>query len=111
MAISEYAQIIKESGIMPSLGRDNNRKVNGAVGGDNPIIIEHIFIVDCTERCEKISKGAILGLLNLGQHLADTLRIVAYAGSVALILWGGSRFIASLRSKNVKPFDGSENIK
>lgn len=105
MSISEYAQIMKEAGMISSVGGGNG-KLDGAIG-DNKIRVEHIFLFDVTERWEKICKGAILGLLNLGRHVVDSLRIVAIAGSAALILWGCSQVIASIRKKAVKQDDGN----
>jgi hypothetical protein len=97
MSISEYAQIMKEAGIMASVGGGSG-KVDGA-NGDNRIQVEHIFVFDVAERWEKVCKGAILALLNLGHHVVDTMRIVAIAGSAALILWGCSQVIVSIRRK------------
>lgn len=105
MSISEYAQIMKEAGMISSVGGGNG-KLDGAIG-DNKIRVEHIFLFDVTERWEKICKGAILGLLNLGRHVVDSLRIVAIAGSAALILWGCSQVIASIRKNAVKQDDGN----
>ena len=102
MSISDYAQIMKEAGIMASVGSNGGvGKVDGSTG-DSRIQVEHIFVFDVTERWEKICKGAILGLLNLGRHMVDSIRIVAIAGSAALILWGCSRVILSVRNKTVK---------
>ena len=102
MSISEYAQIMKEAGMMTSVG---GGKVGGAVG-DNRIRVDHIFLFDVTERWEKVCKGAILGLLNLGRHVVDTIRIAAVSGSAALILWGCSQVIASIRSRSAIQDDG-----
>ena len=109
MSISEYAQIMKEAGIMSSIGEVSG-KVDGAVG-DNRIQVEHIFVFDVTERWEKICKGAILGLLNLGRHVVNTMRIVAIAGSAALILWGFSQVIVSLRRRpSMQGDDGNSHL-
>jgi hypothetical protein len=95
MSMSEYAQIMKEAGIMTSVGGVNGKM--DSAGGDNRIQVEHIFVFDISERWEKVCKGAILGLLNLGRHVVDSLRIVAIASSAAFLLWGCSQVIVSIR--------------
>lgn len=92
MSISEYSQIMKEAGIMASVGGGG-----GKVDGDNRIQVEHVFVFDVSERWEKICKGAILGMLNLGRHVFDSIRIVAIGASAALILWGFSQVVISIR--------------
>ena len=69
----------------------------GKVDGDNRIQVEHVFVFDVSERWEKICKGAILGMLNLGRHVFDSIRIVAIGASAALILWGFSQLVISIR--------------
>jgi hypothetical protein len=104
MSISEYAQIMKEAGIS---GGGHNGKTHGVAIGDNRIQIEHMLIVDISERWEKICKGAILALLELGHHVVHSLRIVAIAGSVGIVLWGCSRLITSIQKKSSLQCDGS----
>ena len=105
MSISEYTQIMKEAGIMTPVGGGLGKA--GSTAGDNRIQVEHIFTFELSERCDKVCKGAILGLLNLGRHVVDSIRIVAIAGSAALILWGCSQVIVSIRKRPLfKSHDG-----
>ena len=106
MSISEYAQIMKETGIMAAV------RGSGADGtiGDSRIQVEHVFVFDTTERWEKLCKGTILGLLNLGRHVVDSIRILTMAGSAALIFWGCSQLVLSIQNKTVKQDDRSDHF-
>lgn len=91
--MSEYAQIMKEAGFTSGGGK------NGGVS--DKIQVEHVFVFDVTEKWEKIVKGIALGCLELGRHVVDTLRVVAVAGSIGILLWGTSQLVTSFRSKRL----------
>jgi hypothetical protein len=101
MSVSEYTQLMREAGLVSSAGISSGTSSNV----DNKIQVEHVFIFDVSERWEKICKGAILGLLNLGRDLVGTLHIVAIAASISMVLWGCSNLVASLRSKSLPRYD------
>ena len=96
MSLSEYAQIMKEMGLTASSSLPDGSKGNST---NDKIFVEHKIILDASERVEKILKGTILGLLDLGRHVVDTWRIVAIAGSIGFVMWGCSSLIASYRIK------------
>jgi hypothetical protein len=106
MSVSEYAQIMKEVGIISSSSGGAGKSGSSIV--DNKIQVEHIVIFDVTERWEKICKAAVVGFFNLGRHMVDSVRIVAIAGSIGIVLWGCSSLVTSLRSKRLSQGDGTE---
>jgi hypothetical protein len=99
MSMSEYAQIMKEAGLIRS-----DR------GGSDKIQVEHVFVFDVTEKWEKVVKGIALGCLDLGRHVVNSLRIIAVAGSIGILLWGTSQLVASFR-KSTKVITGSQGSK
>ena len=96
MSVSEYTQLMKEAGIA-SFGTGSS----GSSVIDNKIQVEHILIFDVSERWEKVCKGTILALLDVGKEVVGTFRIVAVAGSICMLLWGCSNLIESIRGKRL----------
>jgi hypothetical protein len=85
--MSELAQIMREAGL--------------STGNADKIRVEHVFIVEVSEKADKIAKALAVGLLELGHHVAESFRIFAMAGSAAIILWGTSQLITSFRRKQI----------
>ena len=90
MSASEMSQLMREVGLTSSSASSS--------GGDK-IQVEHVLIFTLSESTDKLCKGIVLGFLDLGRKLVESCRILAIAGSVSLALWGTSRLIESLRSR------------
>lgn len=105
MSLSEIAQIMKEAGLTSS-STGGVRGTGGGSGdgsGDGKILVEHVFVFDVSEKWEKTVRGVALGCLELGRHAVDSLRLVAVAGSIALLLWGASRIVVVAGSARRRP--------
>jgi len=61
------------------------------------IEIEHVFIFSLNEKWEKTVQKAADILLDLAGETIYSLRIVSYAASACLVLWGTSKLIQSIR--------------
>ena len=75
-----YSQLMKEAGL-----------------GSEKIEIEHVFIFSFNEKWEKTVQKAVNVLLDLTHEAVYSLRIVSYAASACLVLWGSSKLIHSIR--------------
>lgn len=87
--MSELAQIMREAGL--------------SAGNSDKIRVEHVLILEVSEKADKIAKAIAVGLLELGRHVVESIRILAVAGSVAVILWGTSQLITSFVRRNQIP--------
>ncbi len=86
--MSEYAALLKEMG-------------GGTSGSDDTIKVEHVFIFSMTEKWERTLTHKIIPMvLDLARETVKSLRLVAIAASVALLLWGTSHLIKSIRGDN-----------
>jgi len=91
MSASELSQIMREVGLSSGGG--------GSSGNNEKIHLEHVLVLTLSEATDKLCKGAVLTLLELGRHFVESFRILAIAGSVSVVLWGTGRFIESVRSR------------
>jgi hypothetical protein len=96
MSMTEIAQVMKEAGLMA--GGSSTQGSGGGGAAADKIRVEHMLVLDVSEKWEKIIKGIALACLELGRHLVDSVRIVAVAGAVGVLLWGTSQLVASFRS-------------
>lgn len=107
MSLSELAQIMREAGLA-SAGSDAS--ASNGMSSDNKFRVEHIFVLDVSEKWEKIVKGVALGCLDLGRHFVHSIRVLAVAGSIGFLLWGTSRLIDSLRQRKTKDANRSSSM-
>jgi hypothetical protein len=105
MSMSEIAQVMKEAGLVGTGGGGSGGSGGGKSGTSSStslmmdkIQVEHILVLDVSEKWEKIVKGVAVGCLELGRHVVDTLRIAAIACSAGLLLWGVSHLIQACRN-------------
>jgi hypothetical protein len=97
MSMTEIAQVMKEAGLMAG-GGSTHGSGGGGGGAADKIRVEHMLVLDVSEKWEKIIKGIALAFLELGRHVVDSVRIVAVASAVGMLLWGTSQLVASFRS-------------
>jgi hypothetical protein len=101
MSMTEIAQVMKEAGLMAG----GSTQGSGSGGASDKIRVEHMLVLDVSEKYEKIIKGIALACLELGRHLVDSVRIVALGSAVGVLLWGTSRLVASFRSPRLRKGD------
>jgi hypothetical protein len=89
MSAKEYATLMKEMG------------VTGGADGDS-IRVEHVMILSSTEKWERALDKWVNLTLDLSREMVASLRLVAAATSIAIVLWGTSKLITSLRSNDNK---------
>jgi hypothetical protein len=89
MSAKEYSILMKEMG------------VTGGADGDS-IRVEHVMILSITEKWERALDKWVNLTLDLSREMVASLRLVATATSIAIVLWGTSKLITSLRSNDNK---------
>jgi hypothetical protein len=93
MSSKEYSTLMKELG------------VTGGVDGDS-IRVEHVLVLSISEKWERVLDKWVHLTLDLSREMVASLRLVATAASIAIVLWGTSKLITSLRSNHNKDDDG-----
>jgi len=81
----EYSSLLKEMG-----------GSNGATGNDS-YQVEHLFIFGVAEKWDKVVLTAVQGALSASREAVACARILTAAASLALVLWGTSCVIKSLK--------------
>jgi hypothetical protein len=84
MSMTEIAQVMKEAGLMAGGSSTQGSGGSGSGAAADKIRVEHMLVLDVSEKWEKIIKGIALACLELGRHLVDSVRIVAVAGAVGV---------------------------
>jgi hypothetical protein len=97
--MTEIAQVMKEAGLMAG---GSTHGSGGGGGAADRIRVEHMLLLDVSEKWEKIIKGIALACLELGRHVVDSVRIVAVASAVGVLLWGTSQLVASFQSPRLR---------
>jgi hypothetical protein len=85
MSMREYSSLLKEMG-----------GSNGATGNDS-YQVEHLFIFGVAEKWDKVVLTAVQGALSASREAVACARILTAAASLALVLWGTSCVIKSLK--------------
>jgi hypothetical protein len=89
MSAKEYSSLMKEMGVTSSSGVD----------GDS-IRVEHVLVFSMTEKWERALDKWVHLTLDLSREMVASLRLIATATSIAIVLWGTSKLIASFRSNH-----------
>ena len=96
MSSKEFSTIMKEMGVTNS---------GSSVDGES-FRVEHILVLSITEKWERALDKWVHLTLDLSREMVASMRLVATAASIAMILWGTSKVITSLRSSNNSNKDG-----
>jgi hypothetical protein len=91
MSAKEYSTLMKEMGVTNGDG--------GGVDGES-FRVEHVLVLSITEKWERALDKWVNLTLDLSREMVASMRLVATAASIALVLWGTSKLITSLRSNN-----------
>jgi hypothetical protein len=91
MSTKEYSTILKEMGVTNS--------GSGGVDGES-FRVEHILVLSITEKWERALDKWVHLTLDLSREMMVSMRLVATAASIAMVLWGTSKLITSLRANN-----------
>jgi hypothetical protein len=92
MSTKEYSTLLKEMGVTNSGG-------SGGVDGES-FRVEHILVLSITEKWERALDKWVNLTLDLSREMMVSMRLVATAASIAMVLWGTSKLITSLRANN-----------
>jgi hypothetical protein len=65
---------------------------------DDSIKVEHVLVLTVSEKWERVIDKWVHHSLDLSRELVSSLRLVAAAASIALVLWGTSKLVTSLRT-------------
>jgi hypothetical protein len=95
MSAKEYSTLMKEMGV-----------TNGSSGDSESFRVEHILVLSITEKWERVLDKWVHLSLDLSREMVASLRLVATATSIAIVLWGTSKLITSLRTNNKSTNDG-----
>jgi hypothetical protein len=95
MSAKEYSTLMKEMGVTNT----------GGVDGES-FRVEHVIVLSITEKWEKALDRWVNLTLDLSREMVVSMRLVATAASIALILWGTSKLITSLKSNSESENDG-----
>jgi hypothetical protein len=89
MSAKEYSSLMKEMGVTGGSGAD----------GDS-FRVEHVLVFSVTEKWERALDKWVHLTLDLSREMVASLRLIATATSIAIVLWGTSKLITSLRSNH-----------
>jgi hypothetical protein len=91
MSTKEYSTLLKEMGV-----------TNGGSSGvdGESFRVEHILVLSITEKWERALDKWVNLTLDLSREMMVSMRLVATAASIAMVLWGTSKLITSLRANN-----------
>lgn len=88
---------------MKEMGVTNSGGGSGVDG--ESFRVEHFLVLSITEKWDRALDKWVHLSLDLSREMVASMRLVATAASIAMVLWGTSKLITSLRTKN----DGSDN--
>lgn len=86
--MSDWAQIMKEIG-----------GVTGGSAGDH-VKIEHILVISLSDQTDRLVRGIVAALQEIGRQAVQSLRIVAIGSAVGITLWGTARLLDAFRNNN-----------
>lgn len=89
MSTKEYSTLMKEMGV-----------TNGSGVDGESFRVEHILVLSITEKWERVLDKWVHLTLDLSREMVVSIRLVATAASIAMVLWGTSKLITSLRTQN-----------
>lgn len=100
MSSAEYQALMKEMGYTTTssqAGRGNNGN-NAPLSKSTDDIMMGQLILRLDEKWERFTANVAVQVLELGREVVSCFRIVAYATSICLVLYGTSCLVNSLRA-------------
>jgi hypothetical protein len=98
MSMREYQMILQEMGLPASSAVGGSGTSSGANNGDmGTIHVEHVLVLRMDEKWEQLVAHAASVLLKQGQKLVLPFKVMAYATSACLVLYGTAKLIESFR--------------
>jgi hypothetical protein len=89
MSLSDYSTILKEL----------SANGNGDAGNSGDILkVVHNCVLSLDDKWDLLIQRTAKGIIELGQHIVISLRLVAVATSISLVLWGTSKVITASRT-------------